>query len=209
MHQNDISDSEYEITIDLRDRNLAALLAWLVPGAGHMYQGRWGKGLLFTICILGTFVFGMYLGEGNVVYASWGEDPNQRRLAYVLQIGVGAPALPALVQANFESRPLGDFMAPPEFPLNKWGFEGETTTDEHGHSVTRWDHDELAQWYRRIDGFELGTVYTMIAGLLNILAIYDAWGGPVFATERRKEDEDEDESPTDDADENSRSEILP
>ena len=29
--------------------------------------------------------------------------------------------------------------------------------------------------------FELGTVYTLIAGLLNILAIYDAWGGPVGA----------------------------
>jgi hypothetical protein len=25
----------------------------------------------------------------------------------------------------------------------------------------------------------LGTVYTMIAGLLNILVIYDAWGGPM------------------------------
>ena len=29
--------------------------------------------------------------------------------------------------------------------------------------------------------FDLGTAYTMIAGLLNVLAVYDAWGGPVFA----------------------------
>ena len=35
--------------------------------------------------------------------------------------------------------------------------------------------------------FELGVVYTMIAGLLNILAIYDALEGPAY------EDEDEDE----------------
>jgi hypothetical protein len=40
--------------------------------------------------------------------------------------------------------------------------------------------------------FELGTAYTMIAGLLNILAVYDAWGGPVFPMEAKKED-DEDE----------------
>jgi hypothetical protein len=36
--------------------------------------------------------------------------------------------------------------------------------------------------------FEFGTVYTMIAGLLNVLAIYDAWGGPVFAATGRKKE---------------------
>ena len=37
--------------IDLRNRPLAALLAWLVPGAGHFYQGRHAKGVLFLVCI--------------------------------------------------------------------------------------------------------------------------------------------------------------
>ena len=36
----------------------------------------------------------------------------------------------------------------------------------------------------------------MIAGLLNILAVYDAWGGPVFPETAKKED-DQDE-PQDD-----------
>ncbi len=31
-------------------------------------------------------------------------------------------------------------------------------------------------------------MYTLIAGLLNVLAIYDAWGGPVFM-EKKEEDE--------------------
>ncbi len=182
MLPKDALDSSLEMVIDLRDRNFAALLAWLIPGAGHMYQGRWGKGVLFAVCILGTFAFGMYLGEGNVVYAAWGDDPSQHRLPYVLQIGVGAPALPALVQANFDSRPFGDFMAPPKL--------GPQTIFENGKQRT--DPDELAQWNRRIPGFELGTVYTMIAGLLNILAIFDAWGGPVFFVgggQRREDDE--------------------
>ena len=43
--------------------------------------------------------------------------------------------------------------------------------------------------------FEFATVYTMVAGLLNVLAIYDAWGGPVFYA---KSDEDEDDSKDDD-----------
>ena len=41
--------------------------------------------------------------------------------------------------------------------------------------------------------FELGTAYTMIAGLLNLLAVYDAWGGPVFPVETKKKEDDEDE----------------
>ena len=35
--------------------------------------------------------------------------------------------------------------------------------------------------------FELATVYTMMAGLLNILAIYDALGGPAYSTPVEKE----------------------
>jgi hypothetical protein len=42
------------------------------------------------------------------------------------------------------------------------------------------DSRELDSWYKELNHYlELGIVYTMIAGLLNVLAIYDAWGGPV------------------------------
>ena len=59
-----------KVEIELKDPRLAAFLAWLVPGLGHIYQGRTGKGILFSICILGTFFYGMYIGSGRVVYAS-------------------------------------------------------------------------------------------------------------------------------------------
>ena len=43
-------------------------------------------------------------------------------------------------------------------------------------------YNQLSDWNLKMGPFfELGTVYTLIAGLLNILAIYDAWGGPVGA----------------------------
>ena len=48
-----------ELEIDLKDPRLAAFLAWLVPGLGHFYQGRTAKGVLFFVCILGTFLYGL------------------------------------------------------------------------------------------------------------------------------------------------------
>lgn len=175
-----------QIRIDLRHRGLAALLAWLVPGAGHFYQRRHAKGGLFVVCILCTWILGFALGGGHVVYASW--QPGDRRWHYFLQAGVGAAALPALVQGDRMRRatvngrtvdsykPLwGGFMAPPRRPV----IESEP--------------DDTAAWYaRRGAGYEMGTWYTMIAGLLNILVIYDAYAGPLAIpiSGRRKNGED-------------------
>ena len=40
--------------IQLKDPLVAGVLAWLIPGLGHFYQGRNAKGALFAICIMGT-----------------------------------------------------------------------------------------------------------------------------------------------------------
>jgi hypothetical protein len=37
---------------------------------------------------------------------------------------------------------------------------------------------------------ELGWVYTVIAGVLNIMVIYDAVAGPAFLASRRKDEEE-------------------
>lgn len=160
MSTNPSPPSEQTLEIDLRDPGVAAFLAWLVPGAGHLYQRRTGKGLLFMICILSTYFFGLALGEGKVVYASWNQV--DRRWQFPLQVGVGLPAAPAVVQSLVMRRgkePLmGGVMAPPR------------------------TQEELSDWHKTLNmRFELGTLYTMIAGLLNILAIWDAWGGPVLS----------------------------
>ena len=156
------------VEIDLRHPPTAALLAWLWPGAGHFYQGRHAKGVLFMVCILGIFFFGLAVGEGKVVYAGdSGVDPNVRgwrRLIQcwpqLLQAGVGLPAAPAVLQTmivrNGGQPLLGGVMAPPR------------------------NSRELMDWNERLNiRFEMGTLYTMIAGLLSILAIYDAYAGPV------------------------------
>src|SRR4030095_7432230 len=145
------------LEIDLRDPNFAAVLAWLLPGLGHFYQRRYAKGVLFLVCILGTYFFGLALGEGKVVYASWNQV--ERRWQFPLQLGVGLPAAPAVIQSLAVRRggepPLfGGLMAPPR------------------------SQEELSQWHNELNiRFELGTLYTMVAGLLNILATWEASAG--------------------------------
>ena len=165
------------LEVELKNPGLAALLAWLWPGAGHLYQGRTAKGALYMICILTTYFFGFYIGDGRVVYASW--RPEDRRLPYLCQVGVGIPALPAMLQAKIKEpgKPSPwrtDLMAPPQV-AEHW---------QPGQYM-----DELAQWHQETGvGFELGTLFTMVAGLLNILAIYDAFAGPVFIKPEDKKD---------------------
>ncbi len=192
-------------SINLKDPALAAFLAWLIPGLGHLYQGRFAKAALFFVCIMSTFVYGLYLGGsselgwGRVVYASW--RTNDKRLHYFAQIGIGLPAMPALVQASrMRSQKKvwgGDgfwkgFMAPPRLP--RPGKDGDDfDRDVPDPDDPNRDQPAAHTLHNRLNrGFELGSVYATIAGLLNILAIYDAWGGPVFTETAKKEDEDED-----------------
>ena len=177
-------DPDYPIEIRLKNPPLAALWAWLLPGAGHLYQRRYAKGVLYMVCILGTYFFGLALGGGKVVYASF-RQPDMR-YPYICQVGVGLPALPALIQRQrvikHGQEPLWNgFMAPP-YPV----FEQEG--------------DELAEWHRDLKTrFELGTLYTMIAGLLNVLVIYDAYAGPVFVSpDEKKNKPPPDEPPSKD-----------
>lgn len=170
------------IEVDLRNPVVAAVWAWVWPGAGHIYQRRYAKGVLFMVCILSTWFFGLSLGDGHVVYASW--KKHDHRWQYFCQLGVGAPALPAIVESRRAAReqpPLfGGWMAPPKNVVN-----AESA------------NDELSQWHLKYHAFfELGTLYTMIAGLLNVLAVYDAYAGPMVITS----DDESDKPPPDDKD---------
>jgi hypothetical protein len=159
------------------------------------------KGILYFVCIMGLFCYGLYLGGGTcvdrnqterflgygrAVYLSWNSE--ERRLPYLCQIGVGLPAMPALVQANWMNNHrkvfLDGFMAPPRptnLPQGDPNFDQPTAHDLHN----------LLGRYLELAGF-----FTMVAGLLNVLAIYDAWAGPVVIrppTKKRKEEEKKEE----------------
>ncbi|MBI5761718.1 MAG: hypothetical protein HZA46_24675 [Planctomycetales bacterium] len=115
-------------TVNLKNPVLAALLAYLVPGLGHFYQGRFFKGTLYFVCILGTFFFGMHLGDGKVVYADWREG--KRTWVYIGQFPVGLPALPALAQSRL--RP-SESLSPNQFEIPVSGrFQGLFEADGNG-----------------------------------------------------------------------------
>ena len=172
-------------SIDLKDPALAAFLAWLVPGLGHWYQGRKAKAVLYFVCIVGLFAYGAYLSSSNekcidgngaigyarAVYFSWRNGDH--RLTYLCQIGVGLPALPALVQANRMGNHRkvwwGGFMAPPLLDPSR--------SNREDPNIDQPTPGELHRQLHRY--FELAGFFTMVAGLLNVLAIYDAWAGPV------------------------------
>lgn len=260
--------------VRLKDRFLAGFLAWLLPGAGHFYQGRFFKGAVFSACILATFTYGLALGDWQGVYFQEQRPSAGRKRAwgYAAQVGVGLPALTALVQykrcyseANLRPAPLAAPISAPfigemaevtegvyhrvhlegtisirpiqgEFgPDSEGEFTGTMTAEGQkpkpvtlklsgavrlgppvapypGRPLTcyaRSDEPGGANNPRQIDGeiprpladrfevpmdeealqrihgrlgkyFELSLVYTWIAGLLNILAVWDAVEGPAY-----------------------------
>ncbi len=88
-----IADGE---PLNLRNRFVAAILAWLIPGAGHYYQRRYLKSAIFFVCIISSFLIGIFVADMKCVYASW--DGTEKRWQFALQAGVGLPVLPAAIQ---------------------------------------------------------------------------------------------------------------
>jgi hypothetical protein len=152
---------------------LAGVLSYLVPGLGQLTQGRVGKGLLFLVSLYGLFFYGMWLGSFRNVYLP-DSHPEERgsaarlagdvytRFQFVGQFPIGLAAWPAAYQyAVYDDRdaehpPLHGWMRAPSIEkVNELQRDGDKT----------WD---------------LGWVYTVIAGVLNVLVVYDALAGPAF-----------------------------
>ncbi len=90
-------------------------------------------------------------------------DGTEKRWQFALQAGVGLPVLPAAIQ----------------------GWRGKDKVvrgraQEPGFMAGPQSLKDLDDWnYATASGFDMGTLYTMIAGLLNFLVIFDAFAGPL------------------------------
>jgi hypothetical protein len=51
---------------------IALLIAWIIPGGGHLYQRRWLRGTLLFLAIVTMFVTGLAMG-GKVYTPNTGE----------------------------------------------------------------------------------------------------------------------------------------
>lgn len=167
---------------------LAAILSYLLPGLGQVLQGRIAKGVLFFVSLYTLFFYGMALGAMKNVWmppnASVKQLPRVEvgirrvyfeaegavkslsyRPQFLGQFWIGAAAWPAVLHYLADKDPnaipqpdglpvIGRYMAtPPDEELQRLQRDGNK----------RWD---------------LGWVYTLIAGVLNLLVIYDALAGP-------------------------------
>jgi hypothetical protein len=72
---------------------LAALLAWLIPGSGHIYAGFARKGALCLVLVLGLSVSGLYMSHAEVVSL---DAETGHPYAFVAQVGCGLPTALAL-----------------------------------------------------------------------------------------------------------------
>jgi len=104
-------------------------VAWLVPGAGHLIQKRWGRGLLLMGSICTMFALGLAL-QGRVYKPNGGDILDM--LGFVGNIGAGG--LYILTRAM------------------DWG-QGAIA-----HATA-----------------DYGTKYLIVAGLLNFIAVADAY----------------------------------
>ena len=182
-----------ERTIDLRNPAIAAILAWLLPGAGHYYQRRYFKAAVYGLSIWTLVVAGLAMGSyraaspagdgseslffARTVYCSW--RPGDRRLAFIPQACVGVMAIPSLMQARTPRDADGSFwsaaFAPPRVPSESSTRPNQPTSNDVAANLHSW--------------LDLSVLYTVTAGLLNLLAIFDALAGPTMTLEDEEEEE--------------------
>lgn len=181
--------------VDLKDPYVATLLSFVFPGLGHFYQGRAAKGILFALCVSGLFLLGAYLGSSEkfgpcrVVYYSMARG--EQRYYFFAQMWIGLPASPAVIQYLWDrtgEEPLwGGLMAPPVSKRMARETDGGTEIIEDAYDADLPTAGNIREYLNR--NFELGTIFTVVAGLLNLFVVLDAYAGPV--PEEEGEDNDE------------------
>lgn len=88
-------------SLPLKHPALAGVLAFLIPGLGHLYQRRFFKAFLFAFCIWGSWWTGMAMSDWKALQApAKGHTQFPVVLKYAGQCGVGLPSLWALYQAD-------------------------------------------------------------------------------------------------------------
>lgn len=66
---------------------VAPAVGWLIPGAGHLIQRRWGRGLLLMAAITAMFVLGLLM-EGKLYSFNTGDILDM--LGFIGDLGAGA-----------------------------------------------------------------------------------------------------------------------
>lgn len=140
---------------------LAGILAWAIPGAGHVYLGRAVRGLILCICVNGLFWAGVAFGGVFTV------EPLRQRWWFAAQVATGTSGLAAWYRQKQFRQAVAARAGLPEKPPRSlaraqqwWGQFDRALAEENLALV--YPTDSVAR------------AYSGIAGMLNLLCIFDA-----------------------------------
>jgi hypothetical protein len=131
---------------------LAVILAWLVPGLGHVVLGRLRRGLIFGAIIWSAFALGL-AHDGRLALRD-ARQPFLTTLQLVANLGVG----PADLVARMVVYRGAVYTLPPDAALG-------------GARRAR----EVFRQRARSGVSIYGTAYLWTAGLMNLLLLFDIW----------------------------------
>lgn len=141
---------------------MAAILAFLLPGAGHYYLGEPKRAALIAVGILGLFFGGILIGGIDVI------DSKEDTIWFAGQAIVGPLAFGAdyLHQHHFKVTDPGTGQVRSARPGEVRGPDGKAAPAKAGQLPPN------SKSIGRMN--ELGTLFATIAGMLNLIVIIDA-----------------------------------
>ncbi len=133
---------------------LIALAGWLLPGLGYFLIGEKKRAYIAGIAIILTFVLGLLIGGVRVIDVPGFDHNNQKRTG------------PRDTRWRLSAEPIAEVM-------NKPWYIAQSLVGPLNIGATAWSlSTDARQSTARI--FDIGTLYTAVAGMLNLLVIIDA-----------------------------------
>ncbi len=141
---------------------VAAALAWIVPGAGHIYIGRTWRGVILFLTIGATFWTGVAVGGVMTV------DSRYDRWWFYAQSLSGVHGLAGWYRQEQVYKDLAKEFKVKKVPV---AADGRPTDDE------MWIDKKLSEYKGGVvlasPSEGIARAYTGIAGLLNLLCVFD------------------------------------
>lgn len=146
---------------------LAGLLAWVLPGLGHIVAGRRARGFGVMAGVLGLFLGGLLIGGITVVDSR--SERTETRLSYfgMLFVGPVVIVVDRFHQSNFKGV---DPMRPPH-AARRHALPHETIENGAIRSAGPGEAPPVRRSVGKVN--EIGVLYCLIAGMLNFIAILD------------------------------------
>jgi len=129
------------------------VLGWVIPGLGHVNIGEKGRGILVFAGIAFLWVCGLLIGGIDSV------DKEKDRLWFIAQAGTG---------------PIAFIVDGLNTALLKKGSAGELIDSPGPRVNNRLTNVKVSPYKSVAQANEYGTLYTALAGLMNVVAVLDA-----------------------------------